>query len=400
MGHIFISYSHKDTKYAHGLAGHLKTMGFDVWIDERLDYGSQWPHEIQKQLDSCDAFLLIMSPRSFASDWVQSELQRAKRKLKPIFPLLLEREESWLSVQSTQYYDVRGGLFPDDRFYAAIKRVISINPQNTIWTRLPKSTVKTNTNPPRQKTGLIVTIIIAIATVITACAAIVILPLSGWILSKSSTTQQQPAPVQPQPFPTFTPDLNPQIPSATASNIPTSLSLTPTNTPTNIPTSTLSPTFPLKTIIIVTSTPDLHPAGFYNVIPKHSGLCLGIWGGSLEHGALVIQATCDGTPNQRWELRPQGAGYYNVLPTGSGKCLGIFGALTAPATDVIQSVCDGTQNQLWRLRPEGANYYNVLPKHTDECLGILSGSYDYAAHVVQAVCDGSDNQLWKFISVP
>lgn len=61
MGHIFISYSHKDTTYARGLADHLKIMGFDIWIDERLDYGSQWPHEIQRQLDSCDAFILIMT---------------------------------------------------------------------------------------------------------------------------------------------------------------------------------------------------------------------------------------------------------------------------------------------------------------------------------------------------
>ena len=61
MGHIFISYSHKDTTYAHGLADHLRTMGFDIWMDERLDYGSQWPLEIQKQLDLCDAFILIMT---------------------------------------------------------------------------------------------------------------------------------------------------------------------------------------------------------------------------------------------------------------------------------------------------------------------------------------------------
>jgi len=93
MGHIFISYSHKDTKYAHRLADSLQSKGFDYWIDERLDYGSQWPHEIQKQLDTCDAFILVMSPRSFASDWVQSELQRAKRKQKPIFPILLEGDE-------------------------------------------------------------------------------------------------------------------------------------------------------------------------------------------------------------------------------------------------------------------------------------------------------------------
>ena len=67
MGHIFISYSHKDTKYAHELAENLQNMGFDVWIDERLDYGSQWPQELQKQLDGCSAFILIMSPRSYAS---------------------------------------------------------------------------------------------------------------------------------------------------------------------------------------------------------------------------------------------------------------------------------------------------------------------------------------------
>ena len=103
MGHVFISYSHRDTGYAHGLADSLQRNGFDVWIDERLDYGSQWPHELQTRLDSCDAFILIMTPRSYASEWVQNELQRAKRKLKPIFPLLLEGDEPWLSVESTQY---------------------------------------------------------------------------------------------------------------------------------------------------------------------------------------------------------------------------------------------------------------------------------------------------------
>jgi hypothetical protein len=57
MGHIFISYSHKDAEYAQALADRLQSMGFPVWIYERLDYGSQWSHEIQEQLDSCDAFI-------------------------------------------------------------------------------------------------------------------------------------------------------------------------------------------------------------------------------------------------------------------------------------------------------------------------------------------------------
>ena len=43
MGHIFISYSHRDMDYAYRLTETLQASGFQVWIDTRLDYGSQWP---------------------------------------------------------------------------------------------------------------------------------------------------------------------------------------------------------------------------------------------------------------------------------------------------------------------------------------------------------------------
>jgi len=125
MGHIFISYSHKDSEYAHRVADTLQSLGINVWIDARLDYGSQWPNEIQKQLDACDAFILIMSSHAFRSEWVQSELQRAKRKAKPIFPLLLVGDEPWLSVESTQYYDVRSGELPDEEFFSDLQHTIS-----------------------------------------------------------------------------------------------------------------------------------------------------------------------------------------------------------------------------------------------------------------------------------
>ena len=175
MGHIFISYSHKDTDYAHGLANNLQSMGFEVWIDARLDYGSQWPHEIQKQLDACDTFIIIMSPRSFASEWVQSELQRAKRKLKPIFPLLLEGDEPWLSIESTQFFDVRGGRFPDDKFYSALKRVVSIS-HNTQTLQFSKQPVKTDfvaaPSVPQNRKGIGVAIIVALMAVFVVCAGV------------------------------------------------------------------------------------------------------------------------------------------------------------------------------------------------------------------------------------
>jgi len=185
MGHIFVSYSHKDTEYAHELADSLQNMGFEVWIDERLDYGAQWPQELQKQLDGCSAFILIMSRHSYASDWVQSELQRAKRKLKPIFPLLLDGDEPWLSVESTQYYDVREAANPDPKFYADLKKVITPDP-NARTLLKPKGS-GTDT-PARALPGLKMGILIA-AIVLFAGVAIWL----GGALSKKSTNPTEPA---------------------------------------------------------------------------------------------------------------------------------------------------------------------------------------------------------------
>lgn len=123
MSHIFISYSHKDSEYAHKLADALKEAGFEVWIDGRIDYGTAWPRVIQENLDTSGAFIVVMTPRSYDSDWVQNELNRAKRKRIPIFPLLLEGDEPWLSVEALQYVDVRSGTLPPPRFFMELGRV-------------------------------------------------------------------------------------------------------------------------------------------------------------------------------------------------------------------------------------------------------------------------------------
>jgi hypothetical protein len=121
--HVFISYSRKDKAYARRLERDLRSHGLEVWIDERIDYGTTWPHVLEGQVDACAAFLLIMTPRSWSSDWVQNELARAQDKKKPIFPLLLEGD-IWLAVQATQYVDVRGGKLPTKRFYERLKKVV------------------------------------------------------------------------------------------------------------------------------------------------------------------------------------------------------------------------------------------------------------------------------------
>ena len=120
MSDVFISYSHRDGEYAHRLADELRNHGVDAWIDERIDYGEQWPRVIQENLTASRIFLLVMSTDAYHSMWVQNEVSFAQANGKPIFPLLLDGEV-WLSMASMQYVDVRSGKMPPERFFTELR---------------------------------------------------------------------------------------------------------------------------------------------------------------------------------------------------------------------------------------------------------------------------------------
>jgi len=128
MGDIFVSYSRTDTDYAHKLIEILQSRGLQIWIDERLHDGVGRLRKLRKRIDSCDAFIIIMTPHSFASRRVQSELRRATQKRKLIFPLWLEGAEPWFTSEATQSYDVRGHKLPDARFYSALEQFVTVHP--------------------------------------------------------------------------------------------------------------------------------------------------------------------------------------------------------------------------------------------------------------------------------
>jgi len=149
MSHIFISYSHlpPDKDYARRLADELEQRGFEVWIDDGIDYGTSWPRAIQENLDASTAVIVILTPRAWASDWVQSELARAKRKHIPVYPLLLEGDY-WLAVESTQTVDVRTGALPPEAFYGGLALKVLRH------TTAPQPHARQDAPQPKRPTGL------------------------------------------------------------------------------------------------------------------------------------------------------------------------------------------------------------------------------------------------------
>lgn len=123
MSHVFISYSRVDQAYARQLGQDLRQRGFDVWIDDRIDYGDRWWHEIVKAIEGCGAVIVIMSPEAESSEWVERELLLAQRSNKPIFPLLLRGQEFPLLI-TTQFVDVRRGALPPDDYYQRLAQAV------------------------------------------------------------------------------------------------------------------------------------------------------------------------------------------------------------------------------------------------------------------------------------
>lgn len=110
MSHIFISYSRSDVDFARYLRASLEAQGFSAWMDEKqLSAGMDWWGEIEASIDSCAAFLVIMSPNAKDSVFVQNEILRAIDQKKPIFPVLLSGK-SFGILAHVQFEDMRGGL--------------------------------------------------------------------------------------------------------------------------------------------------------------------------------------------------------------------------------------------------------------------------------------------------
>ncbi len=111
MSHIFISYSKKDIAFARHLRDLLQDEGFAVWMDEtKLVPSQKWWPTIEQNILTCSAFIVIMSPNSKQSDWVEREILVAESLdvQKPIFPVLLAGR-SWSRLGNIQHADMQDG---------------------------------------------------------------------------------------------------------------------------------------------------------------------------------------------------------------------------------------------------------------------------------------------------
>lgn len=150
MPHVFISYSKKDVIYVRQLVEILREQGFDIWIDDRnLRSSVDWWKSIVLSIRSCSAMIIVLTPSSDDSDWVQREITLGFKYKKPIYPLWLDGSvdtPNWELFVRTQFHDVRGNKLPDNTFFEALAKHVtksdSIGKNVTATVKIPPVDVK------------------------------------------------------------------------------------------------------------------------------------------------------------------------------------------------------------------------------------------------------------------
>jgi len=109
MTQVFISYSRKDLTFVEHLAHDLRVAGLEVWYDlSGLEVGMHWGIEIQDAIKRSQYVVIVISPNSIVSEWVEREFIYADNRKLKIVPLIYQQCELPLWAVTLHYVDMEG----------------------------------------------------------------------------------------------------------------------------------------------------------------------------------------------------------------------------------------------------------------------------------------------------
>ena len=74
---VFVSYARSDQALAEQLFRTLRTLPVEAWSEDQLRAGENWSEVLRAQLRDSEYFLLLLTPKTLESSWVQQELGAA-----------------------------------------------------------------------------------------------------------------------------------------------------------------------------------------------------------------------------------------------------------------------------------------------------------------------------------
>ncbi|RYZ90564.1 MAG: hypothetical protein EOP04_03575, partial [Proteobacteria bacterium] len=143
----------------------------------------------------------------------------------------------------------------------------------------------------------------------------------------------------------------------------------------------------------------LKPGAVYNLVSKHSGLCLDAINHGAENGTKFQQWVCTGEEHQKFRLVAQQEGAYELQGVPSGRLVSVENWRQDNSAPVILQDNQNGANQKVRLEPSSNGSYVARFTHSQKCLDVSGPSTANGAIVHQWDCLNAANQQWEFREV-
>jgi hypothetical protein len=248
MTQVFISYSRKDLAFVERLAEDLKAAGLEVWYDlSGLDGGTRWGREIQSAIQQSQIFVVVLSPNSIDSEWVEKEFMYANSLKRKIIPLLLQPCETHMWFINLHFIDVQGVNY-DSHFWVILK-AMGVKAGDAAAQRKPAgpaSVIQPPTEPPlmlpqerqQEKKESPRPLRIRPAWIVVLIGLVALIAFAVWgmpaLAARLAPTRTPTPTALPTDTPTLAPTFTPTIPAMPTQTIIPSPTLTPM--PTSNPT--------------------------------------------------------------------------------------------------------------------------------------------------------------------
>lgn len=134
QGHVFLSYSRKDSEFTRGLHDALTALGRKTWADwEGIPPSDKWMARIHAAIDEAEAVLFIISPDSLDSTVCGEELDFSFGRNKRVIPVMHRepRGEVRADLAELNWIFAR----PSDDLNEAVSRIIEAVDTDLGWVR-------------------------------------------------------------------------------------------------------------------------------------------------------------------------------------------------------------------------------------------------------------------------
>ena len=232
----FISYSRVNSDFAVNIAKDLRSAGFDIWLDQLdIPTGSRWDDELEKALDRCSTFLIVLSPESIKSQNVKDEIGYAIDGGKHILPVLIKNCKIPLRLRRFQFVD-----FTDDSYKESLDQIKQMLGNTSELQKGDKDSdnVDDEDDQPSSESALVKSLLKWKPQIPYIVGGIVVIALAFLFIGRFLAARSTPEA-----------DATSTAPAQTSTLIPATATLT------SVPTETATPQEPTSTPVPATETP-------------------------------------------------------------------------------------------------------------------------------------------------